>query len=220
MSFLTDAQEILAETEYNKLRELQRKSADFEATRQEEAELMDLKQQVYDGVAKRDREKNLSFLAGKAYPLEDVISAGGYSKEDISLVNLVKNFGITKEDWDKATKTLFPPETKNAIEVAQYKVGDKTETLKMYERASSELSDVVKKGGIKGFAQHATNIEWLTEFSVPDRGPHQGKKNYKNAGEVALRFKWDKNELVKAILARAEKEAKNAPKAEEAETKA
>ncbi|WZB69154.1 hypothetical protein WJ968_21005 [Achromobacter xylosoxidans] len=69
MAFIHDAQEILSQQDYAKLKELQQKSAEFETTKAEEEELYQLKKNVHDGVALRDREKNLAFLNGKGLPV-------------------------------------------------------------------------------------------------------------------------------------------------------
>ncbi|OMP07042.1 hypothetical protein CCACVL1_01387 [Corchorus capsularis] len=65
MSFLDNAKEVLTEEEFTKLQELQTKSSDFEATPDEEKNLLELKNSVREKIAQRDKAKNLSFLNGK-----------------------------------------------------------------------------------------------------------------------------------------------------------
>ncbi|MFX7906638.1 hypothetical protein ABTK51_20200, partial [Acinetobacter baumannii] len=59
------------------------KSSDFEATPDEEKNLLELKNSVREKIAQRDKAKNLSFLNGKVYTIAEIITAGGYSNEEI-----------------------------------------------------------------------------------------------------------------------------------------
>lgn len=205
MSFLTDAQESLTEEQYAKLKSLQQKSSEFEATPQEEHELMELKTIVRNAIAQRDRVKNLAFLNGKTYSLADLFKAGGYSKED----------------WSTAAKELFPTVRKDAVEVAVYKVGTEDVSVKMFseDRITKDLAAAIKKGGAKGFIANARNLEWLVKNHEGTVGLSAGKIVYDNLPAVLMRLKLKEHQdaIIKGLEERFKKE-KPAEKAEQPAT--
>lgn len=194
MSFLTDAQEALSEEQYAKLKSLQQKSSEFEATPQEEQELMELKNTVRNAIAQRDRVKNLAFLHGKTYSLVDLFKAGGYDKED----------------WSKAAKELFPTAKKDAVDIAKYTVNKEEILVQMYGdgRMTKDLTDAIKKAGYKGFITNALNLEWLLKTHTAEAGPYVGSIVYDNLPAVLTRLKLaeHKEAIIKGLTERLNKE--------------
>lgn len=195
MAFIHDAQEILSQQDYAKLKELQQKSAEFETTKAEEEELYQLKKNVHDGVALRDREKNLAFLNGKAYPLAEIINATGYTEDEVK----------------DAVKKLYA-DTTPAVTIATYKIkgnnGKDTDHHVMNTgRLTKELKAEVVKHGIKGFLNNVNDIEWLLKSHVVEVGKYKGTTVYPNATSVAKRFDWDRDDLIKQAQAKHKKDA-------------
>jgi hypothetical protein len=104
MSFLDDAREVLKEDEFAQLKSLNQKSADFDASPEEEKALFELRGKVRTFIATRDRQKNLQVIGGKAYPLKDILQVSGYSKKEI-LTAINELFPRSKsEETDTITK--------------------------------------------------------------------------------------------------------------------
>ncbi|MFA1584653.1 hypothetical protein ABZR37_03430 [Achromobacter ruhlandii] len=195
MAFIHDAQEILSEEDYAKLKELQQKSAEFETTKAEEEELYNIKKKVHDGVALRDREKNLAFLNGKAYPLAEIINATGYTEDEVK----------------DAVKKLYA-DTTPAVKIATYKIkginGKETDHDVMNTgRLTKELKAEVVKHGIKGFLANINDLDWLLKSHVVQKGKYKDSTVYPNATDVAKRFSWDRDDLIKQAQAKHKKDS-------------
>lgn len=191
MSFLTDAQETLTAEEYEQLKSLAAKVAAFEATREEDKKLSEIKNKVYEAVATRDRVKNLNILAGKAYSIQDMLTAAGYTEDEVKA----------------AVNKMYPKAAAPVVTIATYKIDNEEHELKMGERVSDTLKAVVDKGGVKLFVANA-DLDWLLTETIPKLGPYKDKSIFKNINAVATRFKWDKADLLKQAKARKEKESK------------
>ncbi|MBU9553865.1 hypothetical protein [Burkholderia multivorans] len=184
MSFLNDAQEVLNAEEFAKLQELQTKSSNFEATGEEEKALFDLKGIVREKVAQRDKQKNLSFLNGKVYSIAEIITAGGYSDQEI------KDFYTKK----------FPRGANTEIhQYASIKVGETDVAIKTGERISKEAKEAIKKMGLKKFVACITDKPFFEKHTTPDVGIMAGKKVYKNINEQAKRLGFEPDAFKKEL---------------------
>jgi hypothetical protein len=184
MSFLDNAKEVLTEEEFTKLQELQTKSSDFESTPDEEKNLLELKNSVREKIAQRDKAKNLSFLNGKVYTIAELITAGGYSDEEIKK--------YYSEKFPRGANT----------EVRQYatiKVGETDVAIKTGERISKEAKEAIKKMGVKKFVACITDKPYFEEHTTPDVGIMAGKKVYKHINEQAKRLGFDVDAFKKEL---------------------
>ena len=103
----------------------------------------------------------------------------------------------TKEIWPKAATSTDVTEA-----IATYKIGEKTYEIKMGERLEDrEIGAAIKQGGVKKFIANLTEFgkEWITKSHVSDQGPFSGKTIFPNINSVALRFKFEKNDLKKEL---------------------
>jgi len=191
MTFLENAQAVLSEADFNKLQFLNKKSADFEATPDEEKELVDLKGKVRSAIAERDKVKNLEFLKSGAYTLAEVLKVFlGSDKAEADFRKAI----------NKAVAEIYPTESKGAVHIADYG----TEQLIMFGGVGArndKVKELAEKGGIKGLvkALHPHGLEWIKTTVVPEKGPYKGKKTYPNVQAVATRFKWKADELKKEL---------------------
>ncbi|PMP84163.1 MAG: hypothetical protein C0175_00550 [Caldisericum exile] len=168
MAFLDDARDSLTEDEIATLKRLNQKSADFEATPEEEKTLFDLKNKVKTFVATRDRQKNLQVIGAKQYPIKDILQVSGYNKKEVLA----------------ALNELFPREASGESEVIT-KVGEfEFRDGKRYGR-SPEYADFKKAGlkkAIEGFTEQG--IVWIGE-EVKSKG---GKVTNPNKEKFAKMF--------------------------------
>ncbi len=184
MAFIDNAKEVLTSEEFTKLELLNRKSADFDTTSEEDQELMALKKKVKETIAQRDKEKNLSFI--KEYTLMEILSV----------------FKPSKDDWDKATGALFPkPVVEVSEAISTYKIGDKEHSVKNGERPVKELGQAIKAGKEKAFVKHLTDFgkKFMAITHVAEAGPYAGDTIYDSVNAIALRFKFDKAVLLKEL---------------------
>ncbi|HDR9039751.1 hypothetical protein JAO10_07730 [Burkholderia contaminans] len=190
MSFLDNAKEVLTEEEFTKLQELQTKSSDFEATPDEEKNLLELKNSVREKIAQRDKAKNLSFLNGKVYTIAEIITAGGYSNEEIKK--------YYSEKFPRGANT----------EVRQYatiKFKDKDgkeveEAIKTGERISKGAKEAIKKMGVAKFVELITDKAYFIDHvSTPTVGIMANKKVYKHINEQAKRLEFDVEKFKQAL---------------------
>lgn len=196
-SFLDEAQELLTEDEYSELKTLNRKQADFESTNDEETRLLALKNQVRKAIAERDKVKHLDFLKSGAFTLAEVIKyMAGTDEENV------------RKAVAEALRNLYPAPEKKPVHIADYPNGankDHPHQLIMNGGLGTRndiLKDLVEKGGIATLVKNLTDEgkEWITAFSIPDKGPFKGKKTYHNINAVCTRFKtFKKVELKKAL---------------------
>lgn len=195
MSFLTNAQETLSAEELDLLKQLQAKSSNFEATPAEEKQLYELKEQVVKAVANRDKMKNLSIIGNKVYGLDEILSASGYSDDEIK-----KHFN---NKYKKAVE-------KEAVDFAVYTDGNTTFTLNTDQRILKEQKAMIAKAGVKGFITSVTDKDWLMKESTITRGPSVGQKTYPNLKLVATKTGLDYEKLLKELQAKKEPAAKPA----------
>ena len=192
MAFLDDAKEILVSEDFTKLQFLNQKSANFETTSDEEGELHTLKQKVRNGIATRDRAKNLAFLQGKTYSAVEVLKAGGYTAKEVK--------AAIKEIFGSAA-----PSTGNgapAEAVAKYKVkGGGEQELSLTGRLTPEMREFLKSANPKSLIAGLTEFgkKWAAEFTVPTQGPYSGKHIYNNLNTLAKRVGKDKAALMKEL---------------------
>ena len=189
MAFIDDAKELLTEIEFTKLQLLGKKSADFETSQEEDQELVELKALVKKKVAQRDAEKNLEFLKTGQYSIAIILQILEVDQKELAKA--------TKEIWPKAAASTDVTEA-----IATYKIGEKTYEIKMGERLEDrEIGAAIKQGGVKKFIANLTEFgkEWITKSHVSDQGPFSGKTIFPNINSVALRFKFEKNDLKKEL---------------------
>lgn len=189
MSFLDDAKEVLNEEDFNKLQELQTKSTNFEATGAEEEALFKLKGEVREKVAQRDKQKNLSFLNGKVYSIAELITAGGYTDEEVKkFYNEKFPRGANTEVHHFAT-IKFTNKDKKEVE----------EEIKTGERISREAKEAIKKMGVTKFVATIIDKPYFEKFTTPDVGVRAGQKVYKHINEQAKRLGFEPDAFKKAL---------------------
>lgn len=185
MSFLDDAKEALKER-FDRLELLNRKVASFESTPDEDKELFDLKAEVIQFVAQRDKQKNLAFLKTGGFSLVDVLTA----------------MSATKEQINKAVSQMFPPaigmvlgEVKTVIDGKE-----KSEAIQMGKALSREAMASLK-GNEKAFVKclNAEGKAHLLATHISDAGPFKNKQIFTNLPPILTRFKLDKEKLVKEL---------------------
>lgn len=189
MAFLDDAKEALGE-KFDKLQLLARKSADFEATQDEEDELAELKSNVRAFVAQRDRAKNLEF-----------IKTGGFSVAEV-----LKAMNASKEQINKAVAELFPTPIGPVLGHIKTKADDGkevTEEIRSGQSLSRAAMAAVKekeKEFAKCLTQEGKAI--LLKNHKATVGKTIGQTVYPNLGPVLTRFKLDKAKLLKELQAK------------------
>ncbi len=195
--FMTDAQELLSSDEFASLQSLAVKVAQNQSTATEDEAFFNLKDQVRLAVAQRDKEKNLQFLSGGHFTIGEVIR----------VMFKGKDAGEVRKEVNKGFKEAFPiagGSAKEAVHIADYKIGDKVHPLVMFAGVAGrndELKVAVEKGGVAGLVKHLTadGKKWITAFTTPEKGPYAGKPTYKNLGDVATKYKWNASDLKKAL---------------------
>ena len=203
MAFIDDAKELLTEIEFAKLQLLGKKSADFETTQEEDQELVELKALVKKKAAQRDAEKNLEFLKTGQYSVATILQI--IKNQPFSIKEVLQILEVDQKELAKATKEIWPKaatSTDVTETIATYKIGEKTYEIKMGERLEDrEIGAAIKQGGVKKFIANLTEFgkEWITKSHVSDQGPFSGKTIFPNINSVALRFKFEKNDLKKEL---------------------
>ena len=189
MAFLDDAKEALGE-KFDKLQLLARKSADFEATQDEENELAELKASVRTFVSQRDRAKNLEF-----------IKTGGFSVAEVLRV-----MGATKEQVNKAVAELFPAQIGPILGTVKTKNESGKEVVEEIRSGKGLSREAMKelKANEKAFVKclSADGKSHLLEQHISEAGPYKGQKIYTNIGPVITRFKLDKAKFLKELQAK------------------
>jgi len=193
-SFRDDAREVLTEEQFEDLQKLNRKSADFETTSEEEQKLQDLKTMVRQKIAERDKAKNLEFLKSGVFSLADVIKfMCGTDEEKV------------KKAITQAVRDMFPAEEREPVSIATYKnkAGEEKHLIMFAGKGGrdDETTALVRDGKLAGFikALHDDGMKWVTTAVIPDAGPYKGKNTYPNLNAVATRFKFDVKELKKQL---------------------
>lgn len=179
MAFLDDARDSLNEDEIATLKRLNQKSADFEATPEEEKQLMALKMKVKEFVGTRDRQKNLQMIAGKAYPIKDILEVSGYDKKQILV----------------ALNTLFPRGAKGESEVIT--VGKDFDYRDGKRYGLNADYQAFKTAGLKKAIEGLTDFgkTWIAkEVTTP-----RGKVIHPNKEKFATMFKTTVEAVDKAL---------------------
>lgn len=188
MSFIDDAKEALNER-FNRLELLARKSGNFETNSDEDKELFDLKEEVKEYVAQRDRAKNLSFLADGKYSLAEVLTV----------------MKATKEDVNKALKSLFPADVGVSIGTVKT-TKDSKEVVEEIRNGKPLSREAMKtlKGNEKAFVKclSAEGKELLLKSHKATVGRAIGQLVYPNISPLLTRFKLDKAKLLKELTAK------------------
>lgn len=192
-TFIEEAKALLTEEKFNRLELLRVKSNNFESTLDEEKEFFAIKEEVRTLISQRDKDKNLQFLADPS----------------IALVDILRVKKATKEEINKAVKTLFPPVTDLTEIVAVIPYKDKKGKDAVAEirfgtggsRLDRQANAEIIKIGVKGFLKHLTEYgkAWIVEKHIADRGPYAGTEVYDNVPKVCLRFKFKPEELKKEL---------------------
>lgn len=194
--FMTDAQELLNDTDYAEIKALAVKVAQFQSTKTEDDQFLNIKQKVNNRIAQRDKEKNLQFLSGGAFTIGEVIRVMFQGKDQKDVVKAVR----------KGLKEVYPDQVsgKTAVHIADYKDGDTVHELHMYsgiKGRNDALKALVNKGAVSGLVKHLTaeGKAWITKSHVATAGPYAGKAIYKNLNDVATKYKWSSADLKKAL---------------------
>ncbi len=71
----------------------------------------------------------------------------------------------------------------------------------MSKRITTELSNAIKKGGVKEFVKNLTEDgrAWLEKNHISPKGKFKDKTIYPNVSTVAIKLKLDKDELIKEL---------------------
>lgn len=197
MTFLEEAKALLNDEKFTRLELLRIKISNFEATEEEQQEFFSLQNEVKTLIAKRDREKNLSFIKDPSITLEDLLRIKKATEKQLK---------------EYIKKYLRPEKTKDAVIIGKVKFmkseGNGESQIETEEdinfggkRMSREAMEAIRKAGAKGFYTMLNDEgkKWLAVVNIPDRGPYKDKKIYPNISKVALRFKLDKAELIKIV---------------------
>lgn len=193
-TFIEEAQALLSAEKFNRLELLRMKSNNFETSKEEEKEFVEIKDEVRTLIAQRDKDKNLAFIADPS----------------IELIDILRVKKVTREDVNKALKVLFPvipvaTETVANIpykdkagkeQIAEVKFG-KGDAIRLNRQASNEIQKI----GAKGFVKHLTDFgkEWIKKNHVAEGGPKSGETVFDNLPQVITRFKFKAEELKKAV---------------------
>lgn len=198
MAFIDDAKELLNDEQFTKLQLLARKSADFETTIEEDKELAELKLNVKNSVAKRDAAKNLEFLKTGQYSIETVLEL--MNSQTYDLVKVLQILQVDKEKLNKAIKQLYPTQTTD-LDISVYSINEKPQAYNLSKRITTELSNAIKKGGVKEFVKNLTvdGRAWLEKNHISPKGKFKDKTIYPNVSTVAIKLKLDKDELIKEL---------------------
>lgn len=198
MAFIDDAKELLNNEQFTKLQLLARKSADFETTIEEDMELAELKLNVKNSVAKRDAAKNLEFLKTGQYSIETVLEL--MNSQTYDLVKVLQILQVDKEKLNKAIKQLYPTQTTD-LDISVYSINEKPQAYNLSKRITTELSNAIKKGGVKEFVKNLTvdGRTWLEKNHISPKGKFKDKTIYPNVSTVAIKLKLDKDELIKEL---------------------
>lgn len=198
MAFIDDAKELLNNEQFTKLQLLARKSADFETTIEEDMELAELKLNVKNSVAKRDAAKNLEFLKTNQYSIETVLEL--MNSQTYDLVKVLQILQVDKEKLNKAIKQLYPTQTTD-LDISVYTINEKPQAYNLSKRITTELSNAIKKGGVKEFVKNLTvdGRTWLEKNHISPKGKFKDKTIYPNVSTVAIKLKLDKDELIKEL---------------------
>jgi len=198
MAFIDDAKELLNNEQFTKLQLLARKSADFETTIEEDMELAELKLNVKNSVAKRDAAKNLEFLKTGQYSIETVLEL--MNSQTYDLVKVLQILQVDKEKLNKAIKQLYPTQTTD-LDISVYTINEKPQAYNLSKRITTELSNAIKKGGVKEFVKNLTEDgrAWLEKNHISPKGKFKDKTIYPNVSTVAIKLKLDKDELIKEL---------------------
>ena len=198
MAFIDDAKELLNDEQFTKLQLLARKSADFETTIEEDMELAELKLNVKNSVAKRDAAKNLEFLKTGQYSIETVLEL--MNSQTYDLVKVLQILQVDKEKLTKAIKQLYPTQTTN-LDISVYSINEKPQAYNLSKRITTELSNAIKKGGVKEFVKNLTvdGRAWLEKNHISPKGKFKDKTIYPNVSTIATKLKLDKDELIKEL---------------------
>lgn len=213
MSFIADAKEILNAEELAQLELLARKSADFDTTSDEDIKLFELKKKVKEVVAKRDKMKNLAVIGNKAYALDELLEASGYTHQDIfsqyeNITDLLIAAGYDEEKQQEHFENAFkkPPKPKSEVYFGEYVINSVGQKLEFKEgsRINKDAKEHVQKMPVKDFLNsiQPEAWAWISEINIPKQGPYKGKELYSNAKETAKRLELKEDELIKAIIAK------------------
>ena len=205
MSFLDTAKELLTEQDFTKIQLLAKKSADFETTAEEDEELLNLKNQVKNLMAKRDAAKNLEFLKTNPYPIETIIELMKPKAYDLNKVLTLLE--VNKEQLSKSLKELYPTQ-KESLDIAIYQDGDKSYTFNLANRVETALSKLIKAGKEKAFATALTQEgkAWILKNHISEKGKFKDQTIYPNLSIICTKLKFDKEVLLNELNVKAEKE--------------
>ena len=221
-TFIDQAKEVLTTEQVTKLELLARKSADFETSNAEDAELMELKKEVKRLVANRDRQKNLGFLKDGDYQLDDILEVMGTSKKQLikdsgfTLADIINSLGVSKKEVVAAVNKAFPKEAGSASfngVLATYG----SEDITLTNRITKSVGKLITEGAEKTFVSNLTDAGkvWMMENYVSETGPYKGQTIYPNINMIATKFKFAKATLRKELGLDVKKEEPKAPPASE-----
>lgn len=190
MSFIQNAQEVLPE-QIAQIREIMSKVALGENSVDELIQLTEFQKTVAAAVANRDKMKNLSFLNGKVYTIEEVLQAGGYSEEE------------QKQYFKKAFKPAAVAAAVFNGEVGTYKINNVDTKIEF--KSDSKLNKATKEefaklpikviaaGFTPAFKTHITKAKKL------NKGVKAGELRYPEVALFAKRMGIDSVKLMKEL---------------------
>lgn len=211
-TFIEQAKEVLSSEKVTRLELLARKSADFETSVDEDNELFELKKEVKQLIATRDRQKNLEFLKVGAYEIKDILEVMGTTHADVvknsglSLADIFKALNVNKKQVTQASNEFFKgvvstdgdgkPKFYDGV-FATYGAED----INLNARIGKELGKLIAQGGEKTFVANLTDSgkEWIVKSYLSEKGPYKGQQIFKNLNDMAQKFKFNKETLKKEL---------------------
>lgn len=208
-TFLEQAKEVLSAEKVTRLELLARKSAEFDTNSDEDHEFIELKKEVKQLLATRDRQKNLAFLKDGAYDIKDILEVMGTNHQEViknsglSLADIFKALGVNKKQVTQAVNEAFPKDGSNSNQAKfEYPLATYgTEDVTLNSRISKELGKLIKEGGEKGFIANLTDAgrDWIKQSYTSEKGPYKGQQIFGNLNFIAQKFKFNKDTLKKEL---------------------
>ena len=95
---------------------------------------------------------------------------------------------------------LFPTQTTD-LDISVYSINEKPQAYNLSKRITTELSNAIKKGGVKEFVKNLTvdGRAWLEKNHISPKGKFKDKTIYPNVSTIATKLKLDKDELIKEL---------------------
>ncbi len=90
---------------------------------------------------------------------------------------------------------------KDAYKKLLYSINEKPQAYNLSKRITTELSNAIKKGGVKEFVKNLTvdGRAWLEKNHISPKGKFKDKTIYPNVSTIATKLKLDKDELIKEL---------------------